>query len=241
MTTAVRITGNMCDGRLWSGGHGVLGRTLAERRLVVADADTGRDKTIAAMAARLLRDHPGPLLLIGFSMGGIVALEAARQAPAQIAAMVLIDSTAAADHPDRAAARPDQQARVCAGALAQIVADELKPAYLAAANRDDTAHRALLLDMALRLGPEVFVSQSEALRTRPDLGAVVAAFVGPILFLVGAEDMLCPPAIHRTMAERAQRATLRIVPGAGHMLPLEQPAVCAAAIADWLDQEKSTC
>lgn len=218
------LPGNMCDTRLWRGLDG----------LPSAHADLTRDDTIAAMAARALAEHPGGLLPVGFSMGGIVALEMARQAPDRITGLILADTNAGADLPERAAARPAQQQRVRGGELARIVADELKPAYLAAQNREDPGIRSLVFDMAMALGEDVFVRQSEALRTRADLGPVLDAFAGPVLLVCGTEDGLCPPAWHEAMAARCRHAELRVIAGAGHLLPLEQSQAFRAIVDDWL-------
>lgn len=221
------LSGTLCDARLWSG----CGDWRA------AHADLTRDNNIASMAARALGDYSGAHTLIGFSMGGIVALEIARQAPERVKGLILVDTNAGADLPERAAARPVQQHRVRNGELANIVADELKPAYLAAQNRDNEPLRSLLFDMAMRLGDDVFIRQSEALRTRPDLGPVLDMFVGPVLLLCGREDVLCPPAWHQAMAARCRDAELSIVPGAGHLLPLEQPEHFKAIIDEWLSRK----
>jgi len=218
------LPGNMCDARLWSGLDG----------LPALHADLSRDGTIEGMAARALAEHPGALVPAGFSMGGIVALEMARQAPERIRGLILADTNAGADLPERAAVRPAQQKRVRDGELARIVADELKPAYLAAQNRDNPAIRLLVFDMAMALGEDVFVQQSEALRTRPDLAPVLDSFAGPVLLVCGAEDVLCPPAWHEAMAARCRKAELRIIAGAGHLVPLEQPQAFRAVIDDWL-------
>jgi hypothetical protein len=100
---------------------------------------------------------------------------------------------AGADLPERAALRPGQQARVRSGELADIVANELKPVYLAVANRveEDTLLKQVLFDMALGLGPEVLCRQSEALRTRAGGRGVLAAVTRPVLMLAGAEDTVC--------------------------------------------------
>lgn len=222
--TIVLLPGNMCDARLWSG--------LDDGCAV--QADLTQDCSIAAMAERTLGANPGDLILAGFSMGGIVALEMARQAPHRIKGLILADTNAGADLPERAAARPAQQARVRKGELARIVADELKPAYLAAHNRDNAAIKALLFAMAMELGDAVFIRQSEALRTRADLGPVLDSFDGPVLLLCGAEDALCPPAWHEAMAGRCRDAELHVIYGAGHLLPLEQPQEFKARIDDWL-------
>lgn len=221
--TPVLIPGNMCDHRLWT----------AEVRAALpgaVDADTAVDDTIQGMATRALAAVEGPLLPVGFSMGAIVALAMAVQAPERIAGAVLIGLNAGADLPERSAHRPVQQAEVRAGGLERVLVEELKPNYLGAAHRADPALLALLREMGLALGPEVFVRQSEALRTRPDLTPALAALDAPVALLCGSEDALCPPAWHRRWQGLAPRATLDVIEGAGHMLPLEAPGAVIAAI-----------
>lgn len=238
--TAVLVPGNMCDLRLWHGGEDALTHMLETRGIATTHVNTTRDPTIAAMAERALAATPGILLPIGFSMGANVAIEMARREPERLAGLVLIDFNAGPDLPERAALRPGQQLRVLNGELADIVANELKPAYLTAANRADgeTPLKKLLFDMAEGLGPEVFCQQSEALRTRADGRGVLALFGPPVLLLAGEEDALCPPDWHRATAAKLAAATLVVVPGAGHMLPLEQPQAMATAIAGWIDSHQ---
>ena len=186
------------------------------------------------MASAVLAKQNGPVIPVGFSMGGIVALEMARQAPDRVKAMVLIDTNAGADLAERAVMRPVQQARVRSGELAAIIADELKPAYLAPANRNNAALNQRLFDMAMDLGEDIVLAQSEALRTRQDLGPQLDSFTGPVALMCGAQDTLCPPDWHEAMENRAANAQLFIIPGAGHMLPLEQPAAFYDALTLWL-------
>lgn len=139
----------------------------------------------------------------------------------------------AADLPERAAVRPRQQADVGAGLLEAVVVGELKPRYLARANRGDRVLLDLLRAMALDLGPDVFVAQSEALRTRADLRPMLSSLNVPVLVVCGAEDALCPPLWHEAMAAQVRHATLHVVADAGHMLPLERPRILAKIITDW--------
>jgi len=224
--TPVLLPGNMCDARLW---------TYDVRSSLPGAVDVAflTETTIDAMAYKALAAADGPLLPVGFSMGGIVALAMARLAPERIAAMILIDTNPSADLPDRAAVRPRQQEDVRAGHLERIVVEELKPNYLAAAHRENRQLLDLLRAMALSLGEASFIAQSEALRTRPDQRAVIRQLDVPLLLACGAEDRLCLPEWHRAMADDARHATLHIIAGAGHMLPLEQPVALAAAIKAW--------
>ena len=108
----------MCDERVW--------RDMPLALLSQAvHADLSLDDNIPALAGRTLAVTDGMLIPIGLSMGGIVALEMARQAPERIAGMVLSDTNAGADLAERAAARPAQQERVRAGELETLVRYEL--------------------------------------------------------------------------------------------------------------------
>ena len=90
------------------------------------------------------------------------------------------------------------------------------------------------MDMALSLGPEVFARQSRALRDRPDQQATLAASTGPALVLMGAEDRLCPLDRHELMHKLMPQSRLVILPGAGHLPPLERPQETTSALRDWL-------
>lgn len=224
--TPVLLPGNMCNARLW---------TQAVRTVLpgAVDADLTQDDSIAAMAARTLASVEGHLLPVGFSMGAIVAVEMWCQAPARIAGLVLLGYNATADLPERAAHRPVQQAEVRGGGLKRVLVEELKPNYLAAAQRDNLALLDLLRDMGMTLGPDVFVRQSEALRLRADRVAALSGIAVPVLYGCGAEDRLCPPDWHQRWTAMTADAGFAAFDNSGHMLPLEAPEALAATIANW--------
>lgn len=223
------MPGHMCDERLWS-------TTTFGTEIV--HADLTRDDSIAAMARRTLANAPPRFVAAGLSMGGIVALEIVRTAPGRVAGLVLIDTNASADLPERSAARIAQQQGVRDGYLREIVGEELKPAYLAEENRDRRDVLDLLMAMAVDIGPDVFCRQSEAIRLRPDASDVLPRVRCPTLILCGAEDSLCPPAWHRDMAARVPGARLEIVEASGHLPPLEQPERFSHILDDWLETAK---
>jgi pimeloyl-ACP methyl ester carboxylesterase len=226
------MPGNMCDGRLWEGANHAIINAIEACGLSVSLIDFEDDASIEAMAKRALSANNGPLIPIGFSMGGIVAFEMYRQAPQRIAALGLIDTTAAAD--TRGPERLRQQGDIRAGHLERVVLEELKPNYLASCHAKDADLLDLLRDMAMTLGPDVFLAQSEALRTRADLTPVLSQISVPVLLASGQEDSLCPPDLHKLLAAKIPNANVSIVEDAGHILPLEQPAILAGLISQFL-------
>ena len=71
-----------------------------------------------------------------------------------------------------------------------------------------------------------------ALRT--DTRDILSRFSGPVLVVVGAEDVVTPPEKARTMAKLAAEATLVEIPGAGHLANLEAPALFNTALWKFL-------
>jgi pimeloyl-ACP methyl ester carboxylesterase len=52
--------------------------------------------------------------------------------------------------------------------------------------------------------------------------------------LVGAEDVLTPPAEHVAIAEAVSGCTLEIIPHCGHLATMERPEAVNAAMRAWL-------
>ena len=226
MTPLVLIPGMMCDARMW----GRMAPALAPRPVHHALPVEG--ETIAAMAAAILSAAPARFALAGLSMGGIVAMEMLHQAPGRIERLALLDTNPLAERPEVRARRAGQIARALAGDLDGVMRDEMKPNYLA--DPGDTATLDLCMDMARALGPEVFRRQSLALRDRDDRTATLARFAGPALVLMGEHDRPCPRERHDLMHALMPQSRLVIVPGAGHLPPLERPEPTLAALNDWL-------
>lgn len=232
MPTIVLLPGHLCDERAWR----PVALSLAEAGHAVASPALDSDDTVDAMARRVLAQHAGPMIPIGFSMGAIVALAVQRAAPERVVALCLANVNAGPDLPERAAARHGQQDAARAGRLREIVDEQMLPHYFAAQSQDAEALGALCLDMAEAVGADAFVRQSEALRLRPDARPGLAAIACPTLVLGAQEDRLCPPEWHADTAAAIPGSSLEIIPDAGHMALLERSDAVADAIIRWLER-----
>jgi 3-oxoadipate enol-lactonase/4-carboxymuconolactone decarboxylase len=91
------------------------------------------------------------------------------------------------------------------------------------------------VQMVRTTDPGCYIAACEALAAfdvRPELGRVGA----PTLVLVGSEDQVTGPAEARTLVAGIPDARLAVVPGASHLVPVEQPA----AVTDLLVRHFST-
>ena len=227
------LPGLMCDARLWR--HQI--DALSDVCIPVV-ADLTRADSIADMARQALAQVTGRVAVAGLSMGGIVAFEIWRQAPERVARLMLLDTNARADLPERRAVRMEQIGRVLGGALNEVVIEELKPLYVAQENRGDTGLMHEIAAMAMDLGEEVFVRQSSALRDRRDSADTLPTISCTTVVACGEEDRLCPVAFHEFIAERIPSSRLELIDGAGHLPTMEQPAAVSALMRDWLQQQE---
>lgn len=229
--TLILLPGMMCDARLFTPQVEAFGTAY---HVVVPGLD---QTSIDGMAEAVLAQAPsGPLNVAGLSMGGIVAMAMVDLAPDRIARLALLDSNHHADAPERFDIRNRQIEDVKAGKLRDVIIDEMKPVYLAPENRSDQDLLDLLVDMAMDVGADAFIAQSVALRDRPERSSALRSFARPALVLCGAEDRLCPPERHHEMADLLPDAGLVLVPGAGHISTLENPAAVNAAFRNWLSR-----
>lgn len=225
----IYLPGMMCDDRLFAPQVRDLGGSV----LPITSADT-----VADLAAAVLAAAPPRFALAGLSMGGIVAMEVVRQSTARVTHLALLDTNPLAEDEGVKAHRARQMASARAGQLEQVMRAEMKPRYLVAGpNRAGILD--LCMDMALTLGPDVFIRQSRALRDRPDQCDTLRAFSGPALVLCGRNDTLCPLSRHELMRDLLPNATLEIMEHAGHLPTLEQSAATNAALSRWLEKPTS--
>ncbi|SHF64166.1 Pimeloyl-ACP methyl ester carboxylesterase [Loktanella atrilutea] len=229
MIPLVLLPGMMCDARLYGPQVTALSGPRDVHVLPVTDHDT-----VQALAAAVLAAAPPRFALCGLSMGGIVAMEVLRQAPDRVDRIALLDTNPKAEAPAVQEMRAPQIAAAQAGRLAAVMRDEMKPNYLAD-GPDKPAILDLCMNMALTLGPEVFVRQSRALRDRPDQQDTLRAARVPALILCGAEDALCPLHRHTLMHDLMPGSTLTVIAGAGHLPTLEKPDDTTAALRRWLE------
>lgn len=220
------IPGLACDAELFA--HQVA--TLGGARVAQAHADA---QTVAEMAAILLATHAGELVPVGCSMGGMVALEMARQAPRRVRAMALLGSSARPDTPQLIALRTQAIAAFEAGRL-----DEVLRANVMFAFHPLHAKQPALIEryiaMVRRAGVRRLVSQNRAVMARADLRPALRGIGCPVLVVCGEADALTPPEQSRELAKLLPHARLEIVPGAGHMLTMEQPERVSTLVHSWL-------
>ena len=224
----VLVPGLLCSARLYAPQIAALWPLGS-----IIVADHRRDAEMAAIAARILADAPPRFALAGLSMGGYIAFAMLRLAPERIARLALLDTSARPDTAEQSAGREKFIAMAEAGKLGDVV-DTLTPRFLHRSHHNNETLKRVVRDMATDTGPEAFVRQQKAIRSRPDSRPLLASIRCPSLVLVGDGDELTPPELSKEICTGISGARLVVVPECGHLSTIEKPDAVNAALAEWL-------
>lgn len=171
--------------------------------------------------------------LFGHSMGGRVALEVFRLAPARVRRLALVSTGVHPLGADEPAKREALKAIGHQQGFAALV-DSWLPPMVADAHRADPAIYPPLRAMCLSMDQATFDAQINALVTRPAVDDLLGQIACPTLVMTGELDGWAPPAQHEQIAAAIPNSQLVIVPGAGHMVQFEAPEAVNEAINRWL-------
>jgi pimeloyl-ACP methyl ester carboxylesterase len=189
------------------------------------------EKSLTEMANKVIKaTRNKPCAIIGFSMGGIVALEVARKRPQLIAKLALVNSNCHADLPERKQARKAQIAQAQSGQLTELISETFMPNYLFEVNN---AHEKLIIDMATSLGADCFAAQVMAIEDRPDSLSVLQSLNSNILIIGGQQDKICPAEHQRMMHQNLPKSHLHLLDQCGHFSPLEQAEKVSNLLTHW--------
>src|SRR5258708_307426 len=169
-------------------------------------------------------------------MGGYVAQEILREAPARVRRVGLVDASGRADSEEQIARRHALIALAKTGTF-KGVTPRLLPLLIHPARLDDRRLTGIVMAMAERVGQAAFLRQQQAILDRPDGRADLARVACPALVLCGRNDALTPPALSEELARAIPGARLVVVEECGHLSSLEQPDAVDRAFEDWLAPE----
>ncbi len=217
----------------------ILESLAAERLVLVPDlpghgaSDPGPAYDAAALAgdleAWLLASGHREIDLIGWSLGGQVALELARLETLRVRRLLLVATTPCfvtnADWPH---GLPAGQVRAMARDLRRDYPGTLEAFFHLQFGGDDLAPESLesLLASAFHAAPrpplDAALAALEALR-RADLRGRLTGVVCPTLVHQGSLDRITMPAAAQALAEGLPAGRLHLVPGVGHAPFLSRP------------------
>lgn len=173
--------------------------------------------------------------LVGFSMGGYIALAFAEHHADRLRSLAMVDTKSAADSETGKQGRDAAAARVTADGRSALAGD------LVGALLDESASawtRARFRTMVEGTPTETIVAALEGMRNRLDRTSVLAGLAIPVAVIVGENDNPTPLTEADQMANTAG-GRLTVIRHAGHMAPIERPSQVAGALRSLWSEEPS--
>jgi 3-oxoadipate enol-lactonase len=186
--------------------------------------DLGRD--VLALLDRLGVER---FSFCGLSIGGMVGMWLAGEAPERVERLVLC-CTSARFAPEKF----DSRARTVRAESVSAIADAVVERWFTPAlhtSRPDVVEwaRRMLLDTPA----EGYAGCCEAIRDA-DLSGRLGAIFAPTLVIAGAEDPAAPPDQAESVRDSIPGASLEVIPDAAHLANIERPEAVTQAILDHL-------
>ncbi|WP_019925685.1 alpha/beta fold hydrolase [Nocardia sp. BMG111209] len=189
----------------------------------------------AALAAVLDTAGAETATVIGYSIGGQVALDFAAAHPDRLTALVLSGTSAAADGPEVRAERLALADRLEAEGVDEY-AEEFLPHLLGARTlRDRPSVVEHALTMIAAADPEGAAAALRGRAERRDYTEVARALTVPSLVVVGAEDSFDRGVLAAELAGLIPGSRLAVVADSGHTPSLERPLSFNAELEEFLE------
>ncbi|MFT4187014.1 MAG: alpha/beta fold hydrolase [Aeromicrobium sp.] len=199
------------------------------------DMDTLCDDLVGVLdALGLDRVH-----YVGLSMGGFVGMRFASRHPRRIETLALLDTSAGPEDPEKAP-RYRTLAKVYRWLGIGLVAKKVEPIMFSEAFIASPEGRATIDEWIAMLKKvprggmrQAILGVTDREPILPEIGVITA----PTLVATGERDVATPVAKAEVIADEIPRSWLEIIPGAGHLSPLEQPEVVTRLLEEHLTRE----
>jgi pimeloyl-ACP methyl ester carboxylesterase len=170
----------------------------------------------------------------GCSMGGYAALALYQSRPDLFDGLVLANTRAGADSPEARANRRNMLALVDREGPSGV-AREMMPKLLGKTTHEAKPDAEATVRRLIKQQSPIAVRNAiQRMMHRNDSMPLLARVSVPTLVITGTEDEMIPVEESRRMAGAIPGARLVIIPGAGHLANLEQPAAFNAALNEFL-------
>lgn len=225
----VLVPGFMCDARVFT--PQVLALTAVGFDCLVGNITNAC--SVERMAAQILRAAPKRFAIAGHSLGGVVALEAYRQAPDRITHIALLNVPIDENSAPKLA-KPELR-RVAEGHIESVMRETFST-FLSKADIETPELLQSLIEMGVLFGKDVYCRQSIAMTIYTSFLERLEGVLCPTLVLAGADDQHSCTRQQERLSQRFERGSFQLLENCSHLSTLDQPEKVSAALVDLLDR-----
>lgn len=231
--TILLIHGHPFDHTMW---QPQIDAFSAKYQVIVPDLRGYGKSTLPETGTTRFGDYATDILLLldalevdtfhvaGLSMGGQLAMECYRQAPARVISLILADTFASLDTPEAKKARMEGAERMEREGMGGYANESIHKMIKADHVTAMPAVAAHVMRMMTATSPKAAATAMRARSERIDyLSEVLPNIEAPVLVIVGRQDEFTPVAKAEEMHAVLPNSKLVVIENAGHMPNLEHP------------------
>ncbi|MDX2495490.1 MAG: alpha/beta fold hydrolase [Desulfuromusa sp.] len=232
-TPVVFVHGFPFSSAMWSDQLKLVGRNF---RTIAYDL-RGMGKSAIGDGQYTIENHVDDLLalldhldihqaiIVGFSMGGYIALRALERNPDRFLAVALCDTRCEADDNAGKIKRANAATMVKKEGAAEFAKTFIPAVFSPDSVQNNTAAVAEISAIIKATAPVAIAGNLIAMAARTDTSASLGKIAVPTLIMVGEVDTVTPPQAARFMHDNIAGAELQLIPDAGHMSNMENPQI----------------
>ena len=229
MHTVVLIPGYMCDKNIWSNQLDIFKKKY---KVIIPQLDIG--DSIEEFKNNTLKLLPEKFSVIGFSMGGFVALKLGIEEIERVQDLVLIGTNARSVSKDRRLLLNKSISELNSKNYVSKFSSSSFHSYFANHNTTNHRHLYLIKKMTKSLGLESLERQTKAILERPSLVNLLPNIKARCLIISGELDKLSTKEMNVELSNNITDSELHYIKNSGHFVMLEEKEEFNKLILNWL-------
>jgi 3-oxoadipate enol-lactonase len=160
-------------------------------------------------------------ILCGFSMGGYIALNAIENHPERFNALLLCDTTCAADKPEAKEKRMKAIETIKEDGIEKYAEESLNKLFSQISFSKHLGEIGIVREMIMKTSKQSLSKTLYALAERKETCTRLHNIKVPVLIMVGKEDEITPPDVALLMHKKINGSIIHIIENAGHLSNME--------------------
>jgi 3-oxoadipate enol-lactonase len=173
-------------------------------------------------------------VLCGLSMGGYISLRAIERNEKKFKALILCDTKPEADNNEGKLKRAQAINIINTKGLNAFVKDFVPTCFAEESIKQLGMEYEKVLERSYNSNPLGVKGCLLAMAGRTDTTEYLSKIRLPALIISGEKDKLTPPDLMRGMSSKIKNSEFVLIPGSGHMTPIENPELVTNSIRNFL-------
>ena len=230
MQTLLLIPGYMCNNQMW---QNQLTQLKKKYKIIIPELKKG--KTINEFSKNTLELLPNTFSIIGFSMGGFIALNLAINYPKRIDNLILVGTNARSVSKERRILLKKSLLELNNKNYIERFSTSSFQSYFAKRNQHKKNYLKLIKTMVKDCGIKCLTRQTNAILHRPKLIEKLAKIKSRCLIISGSQDRLSTKEMNMELHNKIKNSEIYFVTKSGHFVMLEEFENFNKKILKWLN------